>query len=258
MSRDEKWTPTSYAVLGLLTAGPQSAYSVTQKMQLRFDRFYARPPSVVYQELENLAAAGLVTAHEDAVGKRPRTVYAVTDRGIDALTEWVTTPSPLATEWDDGFAWQVPPLLKVFFWRATDDAAARSALSSNVGWVRAWARVQETEAHRRSLRWTNAAARSGATGSGGLLVDCLLIGLCQAVATWASWVLSVIDGTTGQQRYANPDWAEFERIVGRVFRTENSFAAWEAELRRRPPNHPSHQFPDDDYASAPDQRSTGV
>lgn len=49
----------------------------------------------MYAEPKKLVEHGLATAHEDAVGRRHRTVYTITDEGRTALAAWMTTsPQP--------------------------------------------------------------------------------------------------------------------------------------------------------------------
>ena len=76
---------------------------------LRF--FWPRAESHVYREVKRLVADGLATAEPGATGRRPRTVYAITDAGRTALAEWLAhAPGGVTLEHD--------PLLRVFLRRA--------------------------------------------------------------------------------------------------------------------------------------------
>src|SRR5690349_8389298 len=94
-------TTTSYAVLGLLALRSWSTYELTQQMQRGLHYFWRSAESGVYQEPKNLVAHGLATAQVDHVGRRPRTVYTITPKGLEALREWLAVhpaPAHLALE----------------------------------------------------------------------------------------------------------------------------------------------------------------
>ena len=54
--------------------------------------FWPRAESNLYAEPKRLVAAGLADVREEWNGDRRRTVYSITDRGREALREWLTTP----------------------------------------------------------------------------------------------------------------------------------------------------------------------
>lgn len=88
-------TTSSYAVLGLLAIRPWTAYELAQqaKRSLRFA--WPKSERLLYAEPKKLVEHGLATAHEESIGKRTRTVYAITDDGRSSLSAWMTTtPQP--------------------------------------------------------------------------------------------------------------------------------------------------------------------
>src|SRR5579883_248024 len=92
---------TSYAVLGLLALRPWSTYELAQQMKRGLHYFWRSAESGVYQEPKKLLALGLARAERSHVGKRPRTVYSITPRGREALSEWLSLspgPSHVAVE----------------------------------------------------------------------------------------------------------------------------------------------------------------
>jgi DNA-binding PadR family transcriptional regulator len=91
---------SSYAILGLLASGPQSAYQLTRQMDRSLRFFWPRAASKLYEAPKVLVARGLATASADAVGQRPRTVYSITPSGRRALRRWLAAghPSALALE----------------------------------------------------------------------------------------------------------------------------------------------------------------
>jgi DNA-binding PadR family transcriptional regulator len=70
-----------------------------------------RRDSAIYREVKRLAAMELVTAKREYVGKRPRTVYSITDAGRQVLREWLDTPvSPFAMDFEAMIRLFIAPL----------------------------------------------------------------------------------------------------------------------------------------------------
>jgi PadR family transcriptional regulator, regulatory protein AphA len=82
-------TPTSYVLLGLLGVRSWSAYELAKQMERAVHYFWPRAERKLYDEVKNLVAHGLATARKDRVGRRPRTVYAITAKGRGAVREWL-------------------------------------------------------------------------------------------------------------------------------------------------------------------------
>ena len=70
-------TTTSYAVLGLLAVRSWTTYELAQQMGRGLGDFWPRAQSKIYEEPKRLVAAGLAHASRGTVGRRPRTVYAL-------------------------------------------------------------------------------------------------------------------------------------------------------------------------------------
>lgn len=106
-------TTTSYAVLGLLSVGTWTTYELAKQVQRSLNWFWPRAERKLYDEPKRLAALGLATATRELTGNRPRTVYAITDEGRDALREWLgEPPAPRTVEFE--------AMVKVFFADAGD------------------------------------------------------------------------------------------------------------------------------------------
>lgn len=86
-------TGTSYAILGLLAIQPWSTYELTKLMGRSLHLVWPRAESNLYQEPQRLVEAGLATAERRMVGRRPRTEYAITPAGRDALVAWLERPA---------------------------------------------------------------------------------------------------------------------------------------------------------------------
>jgi DNA-binding PadR family transcriptional regulator len=88
----QKLTTTSYLILGLLALRRWSTYELAQQMQRSIHYYWPRAESHIYEEPKKLVAHGLATATREYAGRRPRTVYAITDQGRKALEEWLDEP----------------------------------------------------------------------------------------------------------------------------------------------------------------------
>jgi PadR family transcriptional regulator, regulatory protein AphA len=104
-------TTTSYAVLAQLALRPWSTYELAQQRVRYFRYVWPRAESAIYREVKRLATMGLVEAMREYVGKRPRTVYSITDAGRQVLREWLATPvSPFAMDFEAMLRLFIAPL----------------------------------------------------------------------------------------------------------------------------------------------------
>jgi DNA-binding PadR family transcriptional regulator len=88
----QKLTTTSYVILGLLALRRWSTYELAQQMQRSIHYYWPRAESHIYEEPKKLVAHGLATATREYAGRRPRTVYTITDNGRQALQTWLAEP----------------------------------------------------------------------------------------------------------------------------------------------------------------------
>src|SRR5262245_28558594 len=104
-------TTTSYAVLAQLAVRPWSTYELARQRVRYFRYVWPRAESAIYREVKRLAAMRLVTAEREYVGKRPRTVYTITEPGRQTLREWLGTPvSPFAMDFEAMIRLFIAPL----------------------------------------------------------------------------------------------------------------------------------------------------
>jgi DNA-binding PadR family transcriptional regulator len=102
-------TPISYIVLGLLSwAGEATPYRLKQLVAASVGNFWTLQHAQLYTEPERLAKAGYLTEQRERGGRR-RKLYAITDKGRQALEEWRSEPT------DAIFELRAPALLKLFF-----------------------------------------------------------------------------------------------------------------------------------------------
>jgi PadR family transcriptional regulator, regulatory protein AphA len=89
-SRDDL-TLFSYEMLALVGRGGAGAHDLLQMAKL--GRFLAwAGESQYYVEPKRLARLGYLDARREPGKTRERTVYTLTEKGLDALREWVRTP----------------------------------------------------------------------------------------------------------------------------------------------------------------------
>ncbi len=102
---------SKYAILGLLSWGPMSGYDIKKAAEQSISNFWNESYGQIYPILKRLAAEGLATASvEKQVGKPDRYVYALTEKGRQALQRWLRKPA------EQGVG-RIEILLKLFFGR---------------------------------------------------------------------------------------------------------------------------------------------
>jgi PadR family transcriptional regulator AphA len=114
-------TSTSFVLLGLLGVRSWTAYELAKQMERAVHYFWPRAERKLYDEAKNLVAHGLATARKDSVGRRPRTVYAISAKGRRALRRWLARDNaPHALEFE--------AVAKIFF----ADQGTKQELLANV------------------------------------------------------------------------------------------------------------------------------
>jgi DNA-binding PadR family transcriptional regulator len=88
----QRLTTTSYLILGHLALRDWSTYELAQQLKRSTRHYWPRAESKIYEEPKKLVAHGLASATREHTGRRPRTVYAITDEGRDALRHWLQEP----------------------------------------------------------------------------------------------------------------------------------------------------------------------
>jgi PadR family transcriptional regulator AphA len=125
---------TSYAILGMLALRPWSAYELTQQARRSLNYCWPTAESVLYSEPKRLVRLGLATSKRQAVGRRTRTIYAITEQGRRALADWLATPpSPPGLE--------LEAMLRLLY----ADQGSKQDLLDGVRASRAWALASASE-----------------------------------------------------------------------------------------------------------------
>jgi DNA-binding PadR family transcriptional regulator len=99
---------TAYVILGMVSVHPRSGYEIKAAVDESTRRFWAASYGQIYPELKRLSEQGLVTGMDAPRGERKRTVYTITDAGMERLKEWLRRPPEMSEMRDEG-------LLKLFF-----------------------------------------------------------------------------------------------------------------------------------------------
>jgi DNA-binding PadR family transcriptional regulator len=136
MASPRPLTTTSFAILGLLALRPWRSYDLAKQARRSLRHIWPRAESNLYAEAKRLVAGGYATAQREQTGERPRTVYEITERGREALREWLSRPG-------GEVRLESEPLLKVFF-------AEQGAKSDLLGTIRAMGAAAEE--HKAILR----------------------------------------------------------------------------------------------------------
>ena len=100
---DIRLTPSSYAVMALIkAAGEATPYELKQLLEKSVENFWPIPHTTFYAEPARLAGAGLLSERQEPGGRR-RKLYAMTDKGREALEAWThAEPSAAPQLRDEG------------------------------------------------------------------------------------------------------------------------------------------------------------
>jgi PadR family transcriptional regulator AphA len=113
---------TANALLGLLALRPEwTTWELTTQLRRNMRFFWPRAESRILAELKRLDSDGLVRARKESVGRRPRTVYAITAQGRRHLAGWLDA-APRATTLES------EPLLRVLLGNLGSTPAIHRAL----------------------------------------------------------------------------------------------------------------------------------
>ena len=172
-------TTTSYAILGLLSVREWTTYELAKQVQRSLNWFWPRAERKLYDEPKHLVADGLATATAESTGKRPRTVYEITDEGRSELARWLGDPSaPRSGEFE--------AMIKVFFGDAGTLDQLRTTLERVAG-----------EAQER-LQALSGMAGGPIAFPERIHLNALSMRLYleqeEAVLRWARWALDQVEG----------------------------------------------------------------
>lgn len=94
-------TQNSYAVLALFRhLGEATSYDLKQAIEISTENFWQVPHTTAYDEPARLAGGGYLTVRQEEGGRR-RKLYALTDRGREALDAWIAEPVAAPSQYRD-------------------------------------------------------------------------------------------------------------------------------------------------------------
>ncbi len=198
-------TTTSYAILGLLAIKPWTTYELTQQMDRSLGRIWPRATSKLYEEPKKLVAAGLARASTEPVGRRTRTVYAITAKGRRSLEAWLGEPG-------DGPVLEFEQLLKIFFSENGTKADAVRTLAATQDWARA--RAAESLAVGRTYVADEGPFPERAPQLE--LTSRFITDFYGFVGEWARWATVVVEAWPDDPRQAQSNPSTVEETVRRA------------------------------------------
>ncbi|MGW0811584.1 PadR family transcriptional regulator [Nonomuraea sp. NPDC002799] len=96
-----------YALLGVLEARPMNGYELTRFFEAAPRWVWSAPQSQIYPTLRQMEQAGLIEGQKEIRGTRlRRTVYSITEHGVEELRTWLGSAQP------------PPPVRDAFFLQA--------------------------------------------------------------------------------------------------------------------------------------------
>jgi PadR family transcriptional regulator, regulatory protein AphA len=188
-------TTTSYAILGLLALKPWTTYELAQQMQRALGQFWPRAESKLYEEPKKLVAHGFARSSSEMVGKRPRTVYAITPKGRRALAAWVPTPG-------NGPVVEFEQLVKVFF----AEHATKQDLLATIASARAWSDQRFTDSVGIPQGYLEGTGPFPERLPWLLLCGQFLTDLLLMVERWSEWATEIVESWPDDLAAAEPDW----------------------------------------------------
>jgi DNA-binding PadR family transcriptional regulator len=172
---------TTYALLGLLATRSWTTYELAKQVHRSLSWFWPRAERKLYDEPKRLVADGLATAMKESTGKRPRTVYGITDTGRAELRRWLSEPPAARSS-------EFEAMVKVFF----ADAGDLSQLASTLHLIE-----QEATARIDALAAMAAVGADAPQFPQRLHISalCLRLQLEQeaTVLRWVSWARASVD-----------------------------------------------------------------
>jgi DNA-binding PadR family transcriptional regulator len=131
-----------HALLGVLEARPMTGYELTQFFDSSTGWVWSAPQSQIYPLLRQMERDGLIEGENQIRGSRlQRTVYSITEQGLDELRTWTATyhaPAPLREAF----------FLQALYFDSIDAEQAEAVLSSYIADQRTAAEAAQAHGER--------------------------------------------------------------------------------------------------------------
>jgi len=187
-------TPTSYAILGLLSLHSWSTYELAEQMRRALGLFWPRAESGIYREPRKLEEHGLARSTVELVGQRPRTRYTITAKGRRALAAWVPTMGR-------GPVIEFEQLVKVFF----AEHATKADLLRTLAGVRESVEDEAAGAPGIPHEYLEGRGNYPERLPWLILVGKFIDDIEQTVDRWAEWAIGVVESWPDDLTKAEPD-----------------------------------------------------
>ncbi len=89
-----------FALLALLTARPMTGYDLAKAFHSSVGHVWHAPDSQIYPELRRMEADLLLSGEVTQRGTRSKTLYSITESGVEAFRAWMAEPLVYALERD--------------------------------------------------------------------------------------------------------------------------------------------------------------
>lgn len=86
-------TPTAWTILGFLALQPRSGYEIREAAKRSVGFFWGISDGQLYPQLKVLEGLQLIVAPNGIEGPRSRQRWSLTDKGREALHQWLSAPS---------------------------------------------------------------------------------------------------------------------------------------------------------------------
>ena len=180
-------TQTSYAVLGLLSLRPWTAYELARQSERSLRWFFPRAERAVYLEAKRLVDLGWARSTKAATGRRTSTVYRITRAGRTALHRWLAAPStPTQVESEAA--------LKVFFADQAGTAEVRHTIDG-IG-------TDAAHALEQLAMMASGASEFPARAHTNVLSMRLITDIHATLYRWSEWAAGAVETLSGDDQEA--------------------------------------------------------
>ncbi len=182
MPRENK---SKYAILGILSFGPQSGYDIKKKIESSTSNFWSESYGQIYPILKQFVTQGLATQSiQPQIGKPDRHVYILTDKGLMQLQQWLTEPVEPQID-------RIEILLKLFF-------GERTTVTDNIRHIEQFRNQQQQLLQKYQVIAETAPEADKINTSYWLMTASYKLHVTQALISWSEETLAKLNQMAGK------------------------------------------------------------